>query len=157
MLPGLMITHDTICIHVASVKSWCIVLQLIFYSGVCWVVCLACTYVVLNNGQFFPLHVSATTPEILGPSHQSRTCIVLNRPVDRCERSCLLVFPLLSLHAVSLEFVTRGENGLQMQTPAWKNQRSERNSTEGQVLDGRQVADSGEGPTARRLWACLVK
>ena len=59
------------------------VLQLIFYSGVCWVVCLACTYVVLNNGQFFPLHVSETTPEILGPSHQSRTCVVLNRPGDR--------------------------------------------------------------------------
>ena len=74
------------------------VLQLIFYSGVCWVVCLACTYVVLNNGQFFPLHVSATTPEILGPSHQSRTCIVLNRPVDRCERSCLLVFPRSMLY-----------------------------------------------------------
>ena len=154
-----MITHDTICIHVASVKSWCIVLQLIFYSGVCWVVCLACTYVVFNNGQFFPLHVSATTSELIGPtSHQSRTCVVLNRPVNRSERSCLsLAFLPLSLHAVSLEFVTRGENGLQMQTPAWKNQRSERNSTEGQVLDGRQVADSGEGPPARRPWPCLVQ
>ena len=130
------------------------VLQLIFYSGMCWVVCLACTYVVLNNGQFFPLHVSATTPEILGPSHQSRTCIVLNRPVDRCERSCLLVFPLLSLHAVSLEFVTRGENGLQMQTPAWKNQRSERNSTEGQVTRrqaGRRLRRGAARSEIRRL------
>ena len=111
------------------------VLQLIFYSGVCWVVCLASTYVVLNNGQFFPLHVSATTSELIGPtSDQSRTCVVLNRPVNRSERSCLsLAFLPLSLHAVSLEFVRRGKNGLQMQTPAWKNQRSERNSTEGQV------------------------